>query len=215
MSVFKQLAVCGVILSLFMLSACGGESPAPQGENEGAGAPASTASPKGMSPLPGVGATPELTPKPRSAPDAPAPLWELQDVDGKTVRLADKVGKKGILMVFFATWCPNCMAEVPRLIEFTEKNKGRPVEVIGIAVQQPPHTIRQFVKARGVNYTVVLDPAGAVAMEYGVTGIPVNVGIDGSKAIIYEEHILPDDMNELARQLMTGIEGGPPAPPAR
>ena len=214
MADFKKLAVCGLALSLFMLAACGAESqpPAPEGDQPAA-SPAAAAPTEGMSPMPSEGENVVPPPRP-SRENTPLP-WELKDADGNTVKLADHVGKKGILMVFFATWCPHCMAEVPQLIEFSKKYEKQPVEVIAIAINQPEQAIKQFIKARDVNYTVVLDSDAAVAKQYNVPGIPLNIGIDGAGSIILREHALPKDMDEFAKQLMTGLPGGPPVPARR
>lgn len=194
----NKLAGFGIVLGIMMLCACGAESQQPGAE---AG---------DVSPLPAEAQDVRTAPRQNALPN-----WELKDVNGNTVRLADYIGKKGVLMVFFATWCPHCMAEVPQLVEFTNKHQGQPVEVIAIAIKQPPQTIQQFIKSRGVNYTVVLDENGAVAQQYGVPGIPLNIGVDGTGAVIHRDHVLPKDMDEFAKQLTTGLPGGGPAPVSR
>jgi peroxiredoxin len=212
---YKKVTVFVLTLGLILLAACDAKSqqppPPPRGEGTSAAQPA--AAPSGtMSPMPSDEGAEASVQRPK---ESALPLWELKDVNGKTVKLSDQIGKKGVLMVFFATWCPYCMEEVPQLIEFSKKHEKQPVEVIAIAVNQPEQALQQFVKARGVNYTIVLDSDAAVAKQYNVPGIPLNIGIDGTGAVIFREHALPQDMDEFAKQLMTGLPGGAPVPASR
>lgn len=131
----------------------------------------------------------------------PAPNWTLPSVDGQPVSLADYRGKKGVLLVFFATWCPHCMKEVPDLIAFQNKYKGRNVEVVGVAVDQNAPVIRRFAEQHKTNYTLVLDEGGKVAGTFGVIGVPTNVGIDAAGVVRYLDNPLPHDLDKLAKQL--------------
>lgn len=133
-----------------------------------------------------------------------AAAWTLKDVNDKTVSLTDYRGRKGVVMVFFATWCPSCMEEVPALIAFQDKYKGRSIEVVAIGVGQPLQVYRRFVEERKVNYRVVADEDSAVAEKYGVTGIPLILGVDVNGAIIHNDHALPRDLDAFVKRLETG-----------
>jgi thiol-disulfide isomerase/thioredoxin len=52
---------------------------------------------------------------------APAPPWQLQDVDGKTVRSSDFKGKV-VILDFWATWCGPCRMELPGFVELQKKS---------------------------------------------------------------------------------------------
>src|SRR5690625_4184045 len=53
-----------------------------------------------------------------------APDFELETIDGETVRLSELRGEK-ILLNFWATWCPPCRAEMPDMQKYhEEENEG-------------------------------------------------------------------------------------------
>jgi len=100
--------------------------------------------------------------KPVPAPDQQAiesasnvPITKL---NGGAFKLSDFRGK--VLVVdFWATFCPPCVRQVPRLAELSKKYRDRGLEVIGLT--SDPETDRQkvegFLKKAGADYTVGYD----------------------------------------------------------
>ena len=54
-----------------------------------------------------------------------------EGIDGKAFKLSDHKGKV-VMLSFWATWCPPCMALVPHEIELVEKMKDKPFALIGV-----------------------------------------------------------------------------------
>jgi cytochrome c biogenesis protein CcmG/thiol:disulfide interchange protein DsbE len=112
-----------------------------------------------------------------SAPYA-APAWELKDMDGKVVKLADYSGKV-VILDFWATWCPPCRQEIPGFISLQNKYGKDGLAVVGISLDEDgPTAVKPFVKQTGINYTVV---AGndQVTKDYGdIESIPTTFIID-------------------------------------
>src|SRR5699024_1179865 len=52
-----------------------------------------------------------------------APDFELETMDGETVKLSDFRGEK-VMLNFWATWCPPCRAEMPDIQKFHENEEG-------------------------------------------------------------------------------------------
>ena len=64
---------------------------------------------------------------------AKAPVVTVNDLDGKPVDLGQWIGKKPVLIEFWATWCTNCEALLPRFKEAHGKY-GAQVEFLGVNV---------------------------------------------------------------------------------
>jgi thiol-disulfide isomerase/thioredoxin len=106
--------------------------------------------------------------------------------------------KKNVLLVFFATWCPACRAEVPLLIKINKKYNDK-IEIIAVAIGQEERIIKKFIKKNKINYKILLDKKQKVAEDYDVRGIPLNILIDKEGVIKFKEHHLPKDIGKLIK----------------
>ncbi|NQV92874.1 redoxin domain-containing protein [Candidatus Kaiserbacteria bacterium] len=125
-----------------------------------------------------------------------APDFSLNSLDGRTIKLSDYKGEKPVILDFFATWCPNCQRDMPKLSRMYEQYKDQ-VEVIGVNLREQEGKVRSFIDSKGIVFPVVLDSAGQVARGYGVqyTNYHVLIGKDGNivgtvPGDISESHIL-------------------------
>ena len=132
----------------------------------------------------------------------PAPDFTLTVLGGDRVTLSSFKGKKGVLLVFFATWCVSCVKETPEIKKFTKMAQKENVVVFGINYKQPAEIVERFKKSAKINYGILLDTDGTVATEkYGIKGLPHIVGIDAKGGIIYRGTALPDNKAEFIKKL--------------
>src|SRR5262245_32420765 len=69
----------------------------------------------------------------RSWSGGPTPALQLNDLGGKTYRLADHRGQV-VLLNFWATWCGPCREEMPSIGQLKKKLAGRPFVVLAVNV---------------------------------------------------------------------------------
>ena len=81
----------------------------------------------------------------------------LTDHSGKPVALESLRGKP-VLVNFWARWCPPCRKEFPDLVASQVQYKGRGLVVLGIAIEDAAgaEKVRDFAKAYGMDYTILL-----------------------------------------------------------
>src|SRR5438128_6377752 len=108
----------------------------------------------------------------------PAPGFELETLDGKTVKLADFRGK-AVLVNFWATWCGPCKIEMPWLVELQKEYGPQGFQIVGVAMDDAStEEIAKFAQQMGVNYAVLLGKE-AVGQSYsGVGVLPTTFFID-------------------------------------
>ncbi len=169
--------------------------------------PATTAITAASTPKPDVSPAPQhrATEKPLLHP---APDFTLPSLDGTRITLSRMKGQKGVVLVFFATWCVNCMRELPENMRFAEGAQKENVVVLGINYKQAKETVERLRKSKQINYGILLDEEGTVTTErYGIRGLPHIVGINARGEIIYRGVSLPDidKRDEFMKNLKEGL----------
>lgn len=96
-----------------------------------------------------------------------APQVSFTTIEGKHIVLSDLKGRV-VLVNFWATSCPGCVAEMPGLIESHKRYQAKGFEVIAVAMlDDPPSHVVNFVKKNGLPFPVVLDSDGTLAKLFG------------------------------------------------
>jgi peroxiredoxin len=119
-----------------------------------------------------------------------APEFELTDLDGSIHSLEQHYRGKVILINFWATWCPPCIAEMPALERLVQEYRNAGFEIIGINVDaiNKHDEVRKFVKKNSLTFPILLDPKLSIVKEYGVTGFPESFFInrDGTFISVFD-----------------------------
>lgn len=121
--------------------------------------------------------------------------FTLRGLDGQPVSLSRFLGKKPVLLVFWATWCPECKAASPKINALHDGFPGEKMQILALDYRETPERVAAAVKSRGIRYPVLLDERGQVARAFGVVGIPTYVLIGRNGTVVYRDHVLPGDIS--------------------
>jgi len=117
-----------------------------------------------------------------------APLFELPDLDGKKVSLADFKGKV-VLLNFWATWCPPCRREIPDLVALHRMYRSQGFSVIGVVLSSgSPQSVKKFAKTYNINYPILMGDSKVVKRYGNFQAIPTSFLID-RKGIIRRHYL--------------------------
>ena len=119
------------------------------------------------------------------------------DSSGKKVPFRSFLGQKPLLVVFWASWCVECRAEVPtlnRLFDDTE------IRVLAVNLGENEQKVRAFISSFQVGYPVVRDPGWQTSAAYRVLGIPACLLLDSEGRILYRGSSVPGNIAAYLRR---------------
>ena len=103
--------------------------------------------------------------------------FQLTDLDGRPIRLADLRGRL-VWLNFWASWCPPCQFETPTLREIDETYRDRGVSVIAVNVQETVETAQAYAARYQWQLTVGADFSARIFHAYRVYALPTQFIID-------------------------------------
>ena len=130
--------------------------------------------------------------------DRPAAAFTVTTFAGSPLNLESLRGKV-VMLNFWASWCrPACYEEAPALERTWREYKDKGVVVVGIDIQDRDEAARIFLAEFGHSFPNAPDPAGRIAVDYGVYGVPETFFIDRKGRVRFKQVGALTD--ELARQ---------------
>jgi peroxiredoxin len=128
-----------------------------------------------------------------------SPTFNFNPAKDKTANLTDYKGKL-VLLDFFATWCPPCRLELPRIQkEVWEKYKDNPkFALLVVDREEGWNIISPFKEKNGFTLPIVPDEKRKIFSLYATAYIPRIVLIDENGKIIYQSiGYVESDFNKL------------------
>ena len=118
-------------------------------------------------------------------PDS-VPQFSLPQLDGRTLG-AGELKDNIVVLDFWATWCENCVIEIPEFNKLEKEYSSRGVKVIGLAVQSGwASDIQKFVRQYNMRYTVLVGNDDTVS-DFGVISFP-NTYVIGPGWKLYKKY---------------------------
>lgn len=113
-----------------------------------------------------------------------APKFQAENFKGKKVSFDNIIGKKVVLINFWATWCAPCQEEVPVLNSIYRALDPSKFELVALmeddeaSMKEYKAVLKKFKKKVAVDFTVYIDRYGLAADLFGTRKIPESYLID-------------------------------------
>lgn len=129
----------------------------------------------------------------------------IEDLDGAAVDLGQWIGQKPALFEFWATWCPNCAALEPRMIQW-QREYGDRVQFVAVAVgvNERPASIRRHLERRPLPYPVLWDGRGRATRAFSAPATSYIVILDADGKVVYTGLGAEQDLSAA----LAGVAGG-------
>jgi peroxiredoxin len=137
----------------------------------------------------------------RTAPNFPFTL------DGHETHLSALRGKV-VILNFWATWCPPCVAETPSLEQMYTDLKPLGVTVLGVSVDENATAYHSFIAKHDITFPTYRDPSKKIPLTYGTVMYPETyvIGRNGKidRKLIGAQHWDSPHMLSYLRAIATG-----------
>jgi cytochrome c biogenesis protein CcmG/thiol:disulfide interchange protein DsbE len=113
----------------------------------------------------------------------PAPQFSAPTLGGRSTMSLRSLAGRPVVLDFWASWCPPCVAELP-VLQSAWRSAPPGTVIMGLDVNDTDDAAREAVAAAKVTYPNVVDGGGRIAGAYRVTGTPTIVVIDAEGSVV-------------------------------
>jgi len=121
----------------------------------------------------------------QAMPSVSAPNFRLTTLSGEPITKQSLQGRPTLLM-FWASWCETCQAELPHLKALYEQKKEKGLQALAIGFRDEESDVRGYVQAhRGTfSFPTAYDVNDRVSESFGVRATPTFVVLDAHGRIV-------------------------------
>jgi thiol-disulfide isomerase/thioredoxin len=135
-----------------------------------------------------------------------SPLAATDPATGARVTLEPASGPLHVF--FFATWCPPCMAEIPRLTDLEDRYKadGYRLVLVAVPTRQTADRLRELAAKEALPGHLLFDADGSLSAALKASTIPKHVLLDRQGSIVAQSGVLDADFKQAVERLIR-LEG--------
>jgi thiol-disulfide isomerase/thioredoxin len=133
---------------------------------------------------------------------ATPPAVTIETLDGQPADLSAVIGKRPVLLEFWATWCPLCEALFPKLAAAQRRHAGKiDVVIVAVAVNQTKRSIQRHLDRHPMPFaTVYWDTDGRATRAFQAPSTSYVVALDATGKVVYTGLGEEQDMEEAMRR---------------
>lgn len=128
-------------------------------------------------------------------------------------RVALGTGAKVYHLVFFATWCRDCLDEFGRLSDLEARwgQQEYRLYLVAVPTRQDAKRLAEFVRDQKPPGRVLLDPTGQLTRALDADGIPTHCILDGVGRLVHDAERIEDGVLDAIARTMhrSGAERTP------
>jgi thiol-disulfide isomerase/thioredoxin len=123
-------------------------------------------------------------------------------IDGTVLKPEHWKGKV-LIVERFATWCPFCKVQNPKLEKLLKANKSKGLEVLALSIDKNAAEVPKYMQQHGYTFNAAMMTPEWQRVLGDVKGLPVIwvMGRDGKLKQVESGELLDEDVAELARWL--------------
>ena len=121
--------------------------------------------------------------------------FTLKTIDGEEVSLKDYRGEKIVHLVFWATWCPHCLMEMPKVGKLYQEFQNKQYEVLAVdvGINESIKRIRKIQKKYNIPSKILIDDKGVATKLFKIIGVPCHIIVGKDGTILDRVNELPKD----------------------
>nr|WP_254599859.1 TlpA disulfide reductase family protein [Cupriavidus gilardii] len=127
-------------------------------------------------------------------------LPAVQLLDGRTVPPEHWAGKPLVVQIW-ASWCPFCALQNPRLQKLYDSTRGTPLQVLTISIDKDQKDAVGYLRQRGYTFPAAMDTPALRAAIGPRKGLPELYVIDAKGKVVQKEvgEMLEEEVAALAK----------------
>jgi peroxiredoxin len=133
-----------------------------------------------------------------ATPQRVAPEARFVTLGGESFTTSQLRGKVAVVN-FWATWCRECVQEMPGMIEAHRKYAPRGYEMIAVAVKDHPNRVAEFTQRQALPFKVALDTTNEVSRQFGNVRVTPTTFIIDKKGRMIRRFVGEPDWREFDR----------------
>jgi thiol-disulfide isomerase/thioredoxin len=132
----------------------------------------------------------------------PMPGFAIQTFDGARTSHETFKGKP-LLLIFWNTWCPNCVRELPEIERLHEAYGPRGLAILGVntAMNDSEAKARAYWERSDYKFPGAFDRYFETGQAFRIFSVPTILLIDSRGIVRYKQARLPDDVDKRLDEL--------------